>query len=188
MAFVLDDPIADDASAYIDTWNTEAELEKEDFEFCPLCEIPESYTTVSGNKPIAQLHKIIDDLKIENKLSPSGFIKFIAKFYNDMTRPQLLNVLHWQKKKAEEISYPIWPTNKVYEHFSKHIADAWLSRQEALRQTNIMLQRTANTCLTRDGPPNPNTIKTFTELTKLRETLNSHISTYTKELPQLGSK
>ena len=56
-------------------------------------------------------------------------------------------------------------------HFSVHVADSWLSRQEALRQTQAMLKRTAATCLTREGPPNPNTVRTFVELTKLIESL-----------------
>jgi hypothetical protein len=34
-----------------------------------------------------------------------------------------------------------------------------------------MLQRTANTCMNVEGPPNPNTVKTYIELQKLQKQL-----------------
>lgn len=171
MAFVDDGgDIADDSTAYIETWDTAQQLEV-DGNFCPLCEIPESYTTPSGNKPIAQLHKVISDIQTENKLSPTGFIRFIAKYYAEKTQPVLKSVLYWQKKNEERFDSPSWSLAQVYAHFNDHVADNWLARQEALRQTNVMLQRTANTCLTKDGPPNPNTVKTFIELQKLQTIL-----------------
>ena len=172
MAFVGDDSgdIPDDSTAYVDTWDTAQQLEVDEH-FCPLCEIPETFTTASGNKPIAQLHKVIADVQIENKLSPAGFVRFVGKYYNEKTRPVLVNVLSWQKKKEEKINHPVWSIPQIYAHFSAHVADNWLARQEALRQTTIILQRTANTCLTKDGPPNPNTVKTFIELQKLQKML-----------------
>ena len=74
-------------------------------------------------------------------------------------------------KNEERFDSPSWSLAQVYAHFNDHVADNWLARQEALRQTNVMLQRTANTCLTKDGPPNPNTVKTFIELQKLQTIL-----------------
>lgn len=165
MAFVFDE----DPSAYVATYDTELELDKE-HSFCPLCEIPDGYTH-GGMKPIAQLKKVVSDLQIENSLSPSAFILFIQKYYHDKTRPFLHDILHWQNKTSSTISQPIWKVGDIYTHFSVHVSDPWLSRQEALRQTQAMLKRTAATCLTREGPPNPNTVRTFVELTKLRETL-----------------
>lgn len=183
MAFVLDnDPILDsDCSAYISTWDTEEQLTASN-SFCPLCEIPDSFTTSSGNRPIAQLNKVIDDLKAENKLSPAGFVRFVCKYYNEVTRGHLVNVLNWQRQTAESVSEPPWYINDVYSHFSEHVADIWFSRQEALRQTNCMLKRTANTCLTKDGPPNPNTVRTFVELNKLRESLSLNQIQLPKEI------
>lgn len=173
MAYIFDafdeDKTVEDITTYVDTYNTEQELLKT-VNFCPLCEIPDSYT-LNGNRPIMQLNKVISDVQCENKLGPSAFIKFITKYYNDKTRPFLTNVLHWQNKTAQTLDRPEWLVHDVYIHFSEHVADPWLSRSEALRQTNSMLKRTANTCLTRDGPPNPNTVRTYVELTKLRETL-----------------
>ena len=160
----------EDCSAYVPTYDTATELNI-DAHFCPLCEIPESYTA-DGTRPIAQLHKVVTDIQAENRLSPSAFILFIAKYYEEKTRPMLLGVLHWQKQNAINLDNPAWPVSDVYTHFSIHVADPWLSRNEALRQTNAMLKRTANTCLTRDGPPNPNTVRTFVELTKLRSLLD----------------
>lgn len=172
MAFIDDDckDIPDDCTAYVDTWDTAQELERDE-NFCPLCEIPDSYTTICGNKPIAQLQKVITDVQIENKLSPAGFVRFVAKYYNEKTRPLLTNILYWQKKKEERIEQPFWSIPHIYTHFNTHVADSWLARQEALRQTTVILQRTANTCLTKDGPPNPNTVKTFIELQKLQKML-----------------
>jgi len=178
MAFVLDsDPIQEEENltAYVQTYNTEDELTNAT-NFCPLCEVPESFTTPSGNKPIAQLHKVIGDLQIENKLSPSAFIKFISKYYNDRVKSQLVNVLHWLEDSHQTISTPEWPVHAIYTHFSQHVADPWLGRQEALRQTNVMLKATGNRCLTNDGPPNQNTVKMFVELSKLRESLFTNIA------------
>lgn len=165
MAFVFDE----DPSAYVPTYDTETELGRE-HSFCPLCEVPDGYTN-SGMKPIAQLKKVVADLQLENSLSPSAFISFIHKYYNEKTRPFLVDILQWQNKISSTLSQPIWTVQDIYSHFSVHVADNWLSRQEALRQTQAMLKRTAATCLTREGPPNPNTVRTFVELTKLRETL-----------------
>lgn len=165
MAFVLDD----DLSAYIPTYDTELELDKE-HHFCPLCEVPDAYMS-GGIKPIAQLKKVVADVQFENSLSPSAFIHFIAKYYEEKTRPFLIDILHWQNKNTTTLSKPAWKVSDIYIHFSVHVADNWLNRQEALRQTQAMLKRTASTCLTREGPPNPNTVRTFVELTKLRESL-----------------
>jgi hypothetical protein len=184
MAFVLDDadPL-EDTTAFLPTYDTEACLDAA-ADFCPLCEVPESYTTPTGNKPIAQLHKVIGDLQAENRLSPAGFVRFVQKYYDEKTRPQLVDVLHWQDRHATTLNSPLWPMSVVYQHFTEHTADTWMSRQEALRQTNVLLKRTANTCLTRDGPPNPNTVKTFLELSKLRESLCGHFVPVPKEMPK----
>ena len=172
MAFVFDE----DPSAYVATYDTETELGKE-HGFCPLCEVPDGYT-FNGMKPIAQLKKVVADLQLENSLSPSAFINFIHKYYHDKTRPFLVDILHWQNKTSTTLSQPVWTVTDIYTHFSVHVADTWLSRQEALRQTQAMLKRTAATCLTREGPPNPNTVRTFVELTKLRESLAGKENAY----------
>ena len=179
MAFILENDPIDTPPTYTTTYSTQEELD-ELSDFCPMCEIPDTYATPSGNKPIAQLHKVVSDIQTENRLSPAGFVRFVAKYYSDKTQPQLTNVLHWQNKVQTILNHPNWSLAAVYSHFSTHIADPWLSRQEALRQTNVMLRITGNTCLMGDGPPNPNTIKTFVELNKLRESLTVHTP---KEFP-----
>lgn len=173
MAFVQpDELIAEEATVYMPTWDTSEQL-LEESTFCPLCEVPDSYS-FSGNRPIAQLNKVITDLQVENKLSPVGFLKFIYKYYNEKTKPQLVAVAHWQAEVQEILNGPAWSLQNIHTHFREHVADSWFSRQEALRQTNVMLQRTANTCLTREGPPNANVVRTYVELNKLRESLTLH--------------
>lgn len=172
MAFV-DDPLVDipaDCTAYVAAWDTKEQLEIDDG-FCPLCEVSIKYTTSGGYKPMAQLAKVIQDVQAENKLSPKGFIMFVARYYEEKIRSVLVDVLHWQKKKEEKVTKPAWPVESVYRHFNQHVADSWFNRQEALRQTNAMLQRTANTCMNVEGPPNPNTVKTYIELQKLQKQL-----------------
>ena len=174
MAFVTPDELMEETTIYVPTWDTSDQLLQE-ISFCPLCEVPDTYSS-GGNRPIAQLSKVIADVQIENKLSPVGFLKFIHKYYNEKTRPQLMLVAHWQADVQTTLTHPEWSLKNVHTHFRDHVADSWFSRQEALRQTNVMLQRTANTCLTRDGPPNANVIRTFVELNKLRESLSQHSS------------
>ena len=178
MAFITPDELVEETTAYVPTWDTSDQLLLEAI-FCPLCEVPDTYSS-GGNRPIAQLGKVISDVQVENKLSPVGFLKFIHKYYNEKTRPQLMSVAHWQADTQTTLNQPDWSLQNVHLHFRDHVADSWFSRQEALRQTNVMLQRTANTCLTREGPPNANVIRTFVELNKLREALSLHSSNVPK--------
>lgn len=172
MAFFSDNSNQALPSAYVDTYNTLNQLETAS-DFCPLCEVADTYSNGSDYQPIAKLKEAIDQAQA-SQMCPATFIRFVFNCYNESVKPYLLELPHWQCGRPSKVSEPEWSLINIYTHFKKHIADPWLFKQEAIRQTEAMVARTAATCLTTEGPPNPNTVRTFNELVKLRESLTSH--------------
>jgi hypothetical protein len=158
--------------AYVSTWNTK-ELLKLPSTYCPLCEIDIEYGS-STDKPLKELETCVKQFEKTSR-SPVQFIRAITTLYNEKIRPRIKNILYYipdGSGNVIDVDEPEMTSTELYLHYKTHIKNNWLCEEETTRQVEVMLQRTADTCMTMDGPVNPNSVNTFERLVRIRHMLN----------------
>jgi hypothetical protein len=162
-----------EGAAYVSTWNTK-ELLKIEQKFCPLC-IDIEYGT-AFDKPLQHLANAVKDFEKESH-SPVQFIRSITLLYNMKIRQRIVDIKNFTPDGSgeyTEFNEPYMTADEIYQHYKIHKANTWLCNEESIRQVEAMKQRTADTCMTMDGPVNPNSINSYERLIRIGQLLKDN--------------